>query len=146
MSKLTAALATVIDRMNSVAQKVSLGTRLRTLELYSPFIYTYEIAADATGAPTAFTAPYDLRITDIIAESQASESGATVTPIDAGSAGSGTDAMCTAIACAADGAVTHMSAGADNTHLLLSEGDVVKVDASHSTVRGFVTFIGYRVS
>lgn len=53
--------------------------------------------------------------------------------------------MCTAIACAVDGVVTHMSAGADDTKLLLPKGTYVKVDASAADVRGRITFIAERV-
>jgi len=108
-------------------------------------VFSYEVAADATGAPVAFVAPCDLYLIDIIVEARATSGGATLSPINAGTAGSGTDAMCTAIACAADGAVTHMSAGADDTKLLLPKGTVVKVDASANDVRARVSFIGIRV-
>lgn len=111
---------------------------------YAPLIISYEIGADATGAPTAFRAPCNMYIADIIVEARATSGGATVSIINAGAAGSGTDAMCTAIACAADGAVTHMSAGADDTKLILAKGTYVKVDASAADVRGRVTFIGER--
>lgn len=110
-----------------------------------PVIISYEIAADATGAPVAFRAPCDMYVVDIIAEARATSSAATISPINAGAAGSGTDVMCTAIACAADGGVTHMSAGADDTKLLLPKGTYVKVDASASDVRGRITFLAERV-
>ena len=118
-------------------------TAKQTLDL-APAIISYTIGADATGAPVAFRAPCDLYIVDIIVEARATSGAATVSPINAGAAGSGTDIMCTAIACAADGAVTHMSAGADDTKLILAKGDYVKVDASASDVRGRVTFIAER--
>ena len=108
-------------------------------------VYSYTVAADATGAPTAFTAPFAMRIDDIIVQATATSGSGTITPINAGTAGTGTDAMCTAITCAADGAVTHMSAGADDTKLLLAVGEIVKVDAAGATDRGIVTFIGHRV-
>src|SRR5512133_2831233 len=71
---------------------------------YSPVLITYSVAADSTGNPVAFTAPFAMRIVDIIVEAQATSGGATLTFTN------GASAMCTAIACAADGAVTHMSA------------------------------------
>jgi len=119
-------------------------TANQTLNI-APVVFSYEVAADATGAPVAFVAPCDLYLIDIIVEARATSGGATLSPINAGTAGSGTDAMCTAIACAADGAVTHMSAGADDTKLLLPKGTVVKVDASANDVRARVSFIGIRV-
>lgn len=112
---------------------------------YAPMIFSYEVAADATGAPIAFVAPADVYIVDVIVEARATSGAATLAILNAGLAGSATDAMCTAIACAADGAVTHMSAAADDTKLLLPKGTVVKVDASAADVRGRVTFIGVRV-
>lgn len=119
-------------------------TANETLNL-APVIISYTISADATAAPTAFRAPCDLYVVDVIVEARATSSAATVSILNAGAAGSGTDAMCTAIACAADGAVTHMSAGADDTKLILPKGTYVKVDASASDVRGRVTFIAERV-
>jgi hypothetical protein len=119
-------------------------TANQTLNL-APVIFSYEVSADATGAPVAFVAPCDIYITDIIVEARATSGAATMSILNAGTAGSGTDAMCTAIACATDGAVTRMSAGADDTKLLLPKGTVVKVDASANDVRGRVTFVGIRV-
>lgn len=119
-------------------------TANQTLNI-APVVFSYEVAADATGAPIAFVAPCDLYVIDVIVEARATSSAATLAIINAGLAGSGTDAMCTAIACAADGAVTHMSAGADDTKLLLPKGTVVKVDASASDVRARVSFVGTRV-
>lgn len=119
-------------------------TANQTLDL-APAIISYVISADATGAPTAFRAPCDLYIADIIVEARATSGAATVNILNAGAAGSGTDAVCTAIACAADGAVTHMSAGADDSKLILPKGTYVKIDASASDVRGRVTFIMERI-
>jgi hypothetical protein len=54
--------------------------------------------------------------------------------------------MCTAIACATDGTVIHMSAGTTTeTNLVLAAGDTVNVDAANAADRGIVTFIGIRV-
>lgn len=119
-------------------------TANQTLNI-APVVFSYEVAADATGAPIAFVAPCDMYVIDVIVEARATSGAATLAILNAGLAGSGTDAMCTAIACAADGAVTHMSAGADDTKLLLPKGTVVKVDASANDVRGRVSFIGIRV-
>jgi hypothetical protein len=118
-------------------------TANQTLNI-SPVVFSYEIAADATGAPIAFVAPCDMYVLDVIVEARATSGAATVSILNAGTAGSGTDAMCAAIACAADGAVTHMSATADDTKLALVKGTVVKVDASANDIRGRVSFIGIR--
>lgn len=119
-------------------------TANQTLNL-APVIFSYEVAADATTAVTAFVAPADIYVVDVIVEARATSSAATMSILNAGTAGSGTDAMCTAIACAADGVVSHMSAGADDTKLLLPKGTYVKLDASAADVRARVTFIGIRV-
>lgn len=124
--------------------KTSGLTANETLNL-CPVIISYAMAGDSTASPIAFRAPCDMYVVDVIVEARATSSVATVSIINAGAAGSGTDAMCTAIACAADGAVTHMSAGADDTKLLLAKGTYVKVDASASDVRGRITFLAERV-
>ena len=125
-------------------KKTSGLTANQTIDL-APVIVSYEISSDATGSPVAFVSPCDMYIVDIIVEGRATSGAATVNVINAGIAGSATDAVCTAIACAADGAVTHMSSGADDTKLIVTKGTIVKVDASAADVRGRVTFIGVRV-
>lgn len=144
MSILTAIQAAIVNKMHPDAQKVALGDSIRETQRYAPVAINYEIAADATGAPTAFTAPFAMDIVDIIVQARATSSAATVSPINAGT-GSGTDIMCTAIACATDGVVSHMAAGADDAQLRLEAGDVIKVDASAAAVRALITFVGVRV-
>jgi len=108
--------------------------------VYAPVIFRYEIAAAANStAAQAFVAPFAMRIVDIIVEATATVSGGTVTPKKA------TTAMCTAIACAADKAVTHMSAGAVVAALALAAGDVVNLTTANAGDRGIVTFIGIRL-
>jgi len=144
-NRITAIEAEKITRMHPDAQAVGLGAKVKDIQDYAPVAINYAVTADATGALTAFVAPFAMDIVDIIVQARAAAEGETLTPINAGQAGSAADAMCTAIACAADGTVTHMSAGADDTKLRLAAGDIVKVDASKDTVRGLVTFIGVRV-
>lgn len=145
-NRITAIEAEKLTRMHPDAQAVGLGAKMKDLQDYAPVAINYAVTADAkTGALTAFVAPFAMDIVDIIVQARAAEENATLTLINAGQAGSATDAMCTAIACAADGTVTHMSAGADATKLRLAAGDIVKVGASKDTVRGLVTFIGVRV-
>lgn len=142
MSRLTENQAKKIDVMNPDAQVAQLGSSLKETQDYAPVIISYDITADATGAPTAFTAPFAMRIVDIIVWAKATVGGGAITPQK------GSDAMCTAIACATDGAVTHMSAGAvvaNAARLTLAAGDVVKVDAANAGDRGTVTFVGIRV-
>ncbi len=144
-NRITAIEAEKLTRMHPDAQAVGLGAKMKDLQDYAPVAINYAVTADATGAPTAFVAPFAMDIVDIIVQARAAAINETLTPINAGQAGSAADAMCTAIACAADGTVTHMSAGADDAKLRLAAGDIVKVDASANTVRGLVTFIGVRV-
>ncbi len=142
MSRLTENQAKKIDVMNPDAQAAQLGSSLKETQDYAPVIISYDITADATDAPTAFVAPFAMRIVDIIVWAKATVGGGAITPQK------GSDAMCTAIACAADGAVTHMSAGAvvaNAARLTLAAGDAVKVDAANAADRGTVTFIGIRV-
>lgn len=109
--------------------------------------YTLDKSAGAfNAAPVAiFTAPFAMRIDDVIVNAQATEGSGVATIYKA------TDAICTAIACAADGAVTHMSAGAtaaNKARLVLAGGDVVNVQASGGTaanIRGIITVLGHRV-
>ena len=126
----------IINGMNPTAEKAKLGD----MATYAPVIFRKEItgAANST-AVQAFTAPFAMRIVDIIVEATATVSGGTVTPKK------GTTAMCTAIACAADKAVTHMSAGAVVAALALAAGDVVTMTTANAGDRGIVTFIGARL-
>lgn len=107
---------------------------------YAPVAISYEVSADATGAPTAFIAPFAMRIIDIIVQAKATVGGGSITPLK------GDDAMCTAIACATDGNVSRMVAGATTpARLVLAAGDTVKVDAANAGDRGTVTFLAVRV-
>lgn len=101
-------------------------------------------AFNAAAVPV-FTAPYAMRIIDVIVNAQATEGSGTAQILK------GTDQICTAIACAADGAVTHMSAGAlvaNKARLVLAAGDVVKALAAGGTaanIRGIITVVGQRL-
>lgn len=142
MSILSAIQAAIVDKMLPDSQKVKLGESIRETQLYAPVIFRHKVTADATGAPTAFVAPFAMEIAEVIVQAQATVGGGTITPLK------GTDAMCTAIACAVDGAITYMSAGAvvaNAARLILAAGDVVKVDAANAGDRGIITFIGARL-
>ena len=124
-----------LDNSNPELERAGAFARMA----YSPVIITYQISDDATGNPTAFTAPFAMRVVDIIVEGQATAGGATV------AFAKNSTTMCTAIACEADGTVSRLAAGAVAAAMLLAKGDVVHVDASASGVRGLITFIGYKV-
>lgn len=102
-------------------------------------------AAFSAAAAAIFTAPYAMRIVDVIVNAQATEGSGTAKILK------GTDEICTAIACAADGAVTHMSAGAlvaNKARLVLAAGDVVSTQAAGGTatnIRGIITVVGQRL-
>lgn len=126
----------ILNDMNPTAEKVKLGD----MAVYAPVIFRKAITAAANAtAVEAFVAPFAMRIVDIIVEATADSGSGTVTPKK------GTTAMCTAIACATDKAVTHMSAGAVVAALELAAGDVVNLSTAGATDRGIVTFIGVRL-
>lgn len=109
--------------------------------------YTLDRSAAAFSAAAAavFTAPYAMRIDDVIVNAQATSGSGTVNVMKA------TDAICTAIACDTDGAVTHMSAGAvvaNKARLVLAAGDVINAQAAGGTatnIRGIITVLGHRI-
>jgi hypothetical protein len=112
------------------------------LNQYSPVIIKYDVAADTSAATAAFVAPFPMQITDIHVIAQATSGGGTITPRK------GADAMCTAIACATDGAVSRLAAGAvvaNAARLILAKGDTVNVIANGAADRGIVVFTGVRV-
>lgn len=116
--------------------------QLNELNQYSPFILRFPVTVDSTTAKAAFVAPFPMQILDVLVLAQATSGGGTITPRK------GADAMCTAIACATDGALTRMSAGAvvaNAARLILAKGDTVNVIAAGAADRGIVTFIGVRV-
>jgi len=122
--------------------EITPSQQLDELNLYSPVIIQYAVTADRTTAVQAFVAPFNMKITRIDVLAQATVSNGTITPSKA------TDAMCTAIACETDGAITSMSAGAvvaNIARLTLAKGDIVKVVAANAADRGIVTFYGVRV-
>lgn len=112
---------------------------------YGPVVFTYAVAADATTALTAFTAPFAFRVLDIIVKANATNASGTLVPQK------GATALCTGITCATDGAVSRLSAGAvtaNDANLTFAAGDLFKVASVGGTTantRGHVTVIGVRV-
>lgn len=102
-------------------------------------------AAFSAAAAEVFTAPYAMRITDAIALAQADSASGTVKVMK------GTDEICTALTCAADGVPSHMVAGAvvaNKARLVLAAGDKINVQAAGGTatnIRAIVTVIGQRL-
>lgn len=145
MSILSAIQAAIVDKMLTDSQKVKLGESIRETQLYAPVIITYDANSDHSTAKNAFVAPFAMRIDDITVKADATNASGTLVPQK------GTDAMCTGITCAADGAVSRMAAGAvkaNDARLILAAGDVVKILSSGGTAantRGFMTFWGHRL-
>lgn len=112
---------------------------------YGPVVFTYTVAADATTAVTAFTAPFAFRVLDIIVKANATNASGTLVPQK------GATALCTGITCAADGAVSRLAAGAvtaNDANLTFAAGDLFKIASVGGTTantRGHVTVIGVRV-
>lgn len=119
--------------------------QLNELSQYSPVVITYAADSDHSTAKAAFKAPFPMRILDIIVGAKATNASGTLVPQK------GTDAMCTGITCAADGAVSRLAAGAvvaNDARLILAKGDTVNIQSVGGTAentRGHVTFIGVRL-
>lgn len=108
-------------------------------------LFNYAVTTDASTAQTAFIAPFPVRVIDIIVKANATNASGTLIP------SKGTDPMCTGIACATDGTVSRLAAGAavaNDARLTLASGDTVTVLSSGGTAantRGFITFVCVRV-
>ena len=145
MAALTTAQADKLDRMNPTTQEMALGTSLKEGQTGQMLAYTALKSADFSTAVAVFAAPFAMRIVDVIVEALATSSSGTVKVLKA------TTEICTAIACAADGAVTHMSAGATVASIAqrtLATGDIMSIQAAGGTaanIKGYVTIIGVRV-
>lgn len=130
-----------LNDMHPTFQELKAGDAIA----YAPVCITYNANSDHSAAKDAFVAPFAMRIVDIIVKANATNALGTLVPQK------GTDAMCTGITCAADGAVSRLADGAvvaNDARLTLAAGDTVKVLSSGGTAantRGFVTFVAVRV-
>ena len=126
-------------------QKAQLGTTLYEAQTGQLVSYTAEYTANFSTAVALFTAPFAMRIVDVLAEAHATEGSGSVKVMKA------TTEICTAVVCAADGVVSHMVAGANNAtraQRLLAAGDVINVQAAGGTaanIKGRVTVLAVRV-
>ena len=145
MARLTAAFAEMLNRLTPETQRMALGDSMKETQDYAPVIITYDANSDHSTAKNAFVAPFAMMVDMVHVRAKATNASGTLVPQK------GTDAMCTGITCAADGAVASMAAGAvvaNEARLILAAGDVVKMLSSGGTAantRGFVTFIGHRL-
>ena len=123
----------ILNGMNPTTEKVKLGD----MSVYAPVIFTYDQTAAANAAAqTVLTAPFPLRIVDIIVEGKNAE--AAVVTFD-----NGTTQMATAIT-AANQAVVHLSAGAVAAELEFETGDILTMQTGHANSRCRVTVIAIR--
>ena len=145
MAQFTSAEKDTLNRVFPDFQKIGVGTKLDEIQAGQIVAYTAEKAASFSTAVALFTAPFAMQIVDVIVEALATVGSGTVKVMKA------TTEICTAIACAADGAVTHVSAGATvalKAHRTLAVGDVVNIQAAGGTaanIRGRVTVVGVRL-
>ena len=140
MNQLTAVEAKRLDRSNPELERVSAFQKINERQTGGVVAFTLDKSAAAFSeeAVAVFTAPYAMRIIDVIVTGCAA--------VDSGTAKimKGTNEICTAIACAADGAVTHMSAGANKARMVLAAGDVINAQAAGGTaanIRGIITVV-----
>ena len=123
----------ILNDSSPTAQQVKLGDCVA----YAPVIFTYDQTASANAAAqTMFTAPFPMRIVDILVHGKNAQ--AAVVTID-----NGTTAISTAIT-AANEALVHMSAGLVEAELTMVEGDILTMQTGHADARCRVTVIGIR--
>jgi transaldolase len=122
-----------LNRMHPTFQEVKAGDMM----VYAPVIFTYDQTAAANAAAqTVFTAPFPLRIVDVLVEGKNAE--AAVVTLD-----NGTTPICTAIT-AANQALIHMTAGVVTAELEFDTGDVLTMQTGHANARCRVTVIAIR--
>ena len=130
-----------LNNMHPTFQELQAGDAIA----YAPVLITYNANSDHSTAKPAFVAPFAMRIVDVTVKANATNASGTLVPQK------GTDAMCTGIACAADGAVSRLAAGAvvaNDARLILAAGDTVNIQSVGGTAastRGFVTFMAVRL-
>jgi hypothetical protein len=146
MAQLSTTTRDILDKSSLPEfQKAGLGTSLYEAQAGQLYSYSLEKTADFSTASALFTAPFAMQIVDVIVEALATSANGTVKVLKA------TDEIATAIACAVDGAVTHLSAGATaatKSRRALAAGNVVNIQAAGDaagTIRGRVTVLAVRV-
>lgn len=144
MNQLTAVEAKRLDRSNPELERVSAFQKINERQTGGVVAFTLDksAAAFSEAAVEVFTAPYAMRIIDVIVTACATEANGAVTVYK------GDNAIGTAIDCATDGAVTHISAGVvveNKARMVLAAGDVINAQATGGTavadVRAIVTVV-----
>lgn len=124
----------ILNDFNPTAQQERLGDCVT----YAPVVFSYDQTTAANAAAqTVFTAPFPMRIVDILVQGKNAE--AAVVTLD-----NVTTPICTAIT-AADGALVHMTAGVVDAELTLAVGEAVTMQTGHANSRCRVTVIGVRI-
>jgi hypothetical protein len=124
----------ILNDYNPTAQQEKLGDAVA----YAPVAFSYDQTAAANAAAqTMFTAPFAMRITDVLVEGKNAEAAVVTVRKN-------TDAICTAIT-AADGALIHMTAGVVAARLVLAAGDIVTMQTGNAASLSRVTVIGIRI-
>jgi len=141
---LTTAQASRLDDSNPEFERSAAFTNLRAdLNSYTPVYFRYAIAADATTALPAFTAPFAMVIDRIDLLTTVGEASNTIKVLKA------TTEMCTALVATTAKAITSMAAGVETAQTTLALGSVVNVQAAGGSnganQRGILTFYGHRV-
>lgn len=145
MAKFSNAEIDILNRSFPDHQKMAFGDKLGEGQAGQMLAYTVTKTADFSTAGAMFTAPFAMEIVDVIVEAHATSASGTVKVMKA------TTEICTAIDCAADGTVLHMSAGATNAtkaQRVLAKGNVINIQANGGTaanIKGKITVIGVRV-
>jgi hypothetical protein len=123
-----------LNDFNPTAQETKLGDCVA----YAPVIFSYDQTEAANAAAqTMFTAPFPMRIIDVMVHGKNAE--AAVVTID-----NGTTAISTAIT-AANEALVHMSAGLVEAELIMAAGDILTMQTGAAASRCRVTTIGIRL-
>ena len=123
-----------LNNMHPTMQEQQAGNAIA----YAPVAFSYDQTAAANAAAqTMLTAPFPMRITDVLVEGKNAEAAVVTVR-------KGTDAICTAIT-AADGTLIHMTAGVVAARLVLAAGDIVTMQTAHANSRSRVTVLGMRI-
>jgi hypothetical protein len=137
MAQMTTKTRDRLDKLNPDFERDKVGTSIYEASVYAPVIFTFDQTTAANAAAqTAFTAPFPLRIVDVIVEGKNAEA-AVVT------CRKNTTAMATAIT-AANQAMVHVSAGIVTAELEFAAGDIFTIQTGHANSRCRVTVIAIR--
>jgi hypothetical protein len=100
----------------------------------APIGIIYTLSADAT-AGLVIPVPIGMEIVDVIVQARAAQVGGTVKLVN------GVTDATNAVVCAVDTAVTHVG-NIIAAQATISQATVLKIVASHATVRALVTIVG----